>query len=96
MRKTTGNMTRYNADNIKILHDPLVFDYELAVYLARKYHRPLEFITRSIEACRLAGVDPREYFVPRYLDGDKDIPVNEDVAAISRELQRNLNQKRTL
>jgi len=80
----------YTAASIKIHPDPLSFDYELAAYLARKYSRPTGFINRSIEACRLAGVDPREYFVPRYLEGNKSIPENKDVAAVSRELQRNM------
>jgi len=84
----TGMNENYTADNIKILDDPLRFDYNLVEHLASKYPVSIEGIRRGVEACRLAGVDPTAYFVPRYLEGDKTISENHDVTDIHRELQR--------
>jgi hypothetical protein len=79
----------YSSKNIKILKDTSVFDFVLMEELATKFSRPLTWIKRSFEACRLAGVDPRDYFIPKYLEG-KNIPENLDVSAISKEIQRRL------
>jgi len=82
----------YTADNIKILNDPLRFDYQLTEHLAKKYGLSAVCIRRGVEACRLAGVDPAAYFVPRYLDGDKSIPEIQVVTDIHKELQRESQQ----
>lgn len=79
----------YSAANIKIEEDPQ-FDYLKIRELSEKYNRPEVFVKRGFEACRLARVDP-SYFIQRYLDGDRSIPVNQDVADISRELQKSEN-----
>ena len=42
------------------------FDWELAQSLADEYTRPVEWIKRSIRACREAGESP-QYFIDRYL-----------------------------
>jgi len=82
----------YDASSIKILSpdEQLLFDFNLVDFLAEKYTKPKNYIKRSVEACRLAGVDPRDYFVRRYLNLE-DIPENVDVTAISKELQRSTN-----
>ena len=82
----------YDSSNIKILNheQQLSLDFVLSEQLATKYSRPKSFIERSVEACRLAGVDPREYFEERYLKGNTSIPENKDVTAISREIQNNM------
>lgn len=78
----------YTAENIKILSDKEVcdsFTWLRAHELANEYKRPVAFIERHIEACRLAGVD-LDWFISKYLKGN-DEPRNEEVEAISRELQ---------
>lgn len=79
----------YSSKDIKIIEDTTLFDFVLMEDLASKFSRPITWIRRSFEACRLAGVDPRDYFIPKYLEG-KNIPENLDVSAISREIQRRL------
>ena len=80
----------YNASNIKILSDEesLEHDFVLIDYLANKYCKPVEWIKRSVEACRLCNVNPRDYFVPKYLE-HKPIPEIPEVTQVSRELQYN-------
>ncbi len=61
----------YEATNIVILREPdridnPNFDWELSQSLADKYTRPVEWIKRSIRACREAGESP-QYFIDRYL-----------------------------
>ena len=61
----------YEAKNIVILREPdrmqnPNFDWELAQSLADKFTRPVEWIKRSIRACREAGESP-QYFIDRYL-----------------------------
>ena len=61
----------YEAKNIAILREPdridnPMFDWELSQRLADEYTRPVEWIKRSIRACREAGVSP-QYFIDRYL-----------------------------
>lgn len=71
----------YDASCIKVL--PIdEFDAmpitNAALLLATKYGRDEGFIRRSLQACDNAGVT-RNYFVTRYLLGNKDIPKNEAV-----------------
>ncbi len=54
-----------------------MFDWELAEDLAHEFTRPVEWIKRSILACREAGVSP-QYFIDRYLI-KKPTPMNKDV-----------------
>ena len=61
----------YEANNIVILREPdrvenPMFDWELSQRLADKFTRPVEWIKRSIGACREAGESP-QYFIDRYL-----------------------------
>lgn len=78
-------MDSYTAANIRIEDTP-EHDFTLVYDLADTYNKPVEFIKHGIEACRLAEVS-ESYFIDRYLKGDKSIPLNPDVSAISRELQ---------
>jgi hypothetical protein len=79
----------YTASSIAILSDSgrisdPTFDWELAQQLAGDFCRHVEFIERSILACRQAGVSP-EYFIDRYLLR-KPIPMNEEVDQAARKL----------
>jgi hypothetical protein len=69
-----------------LLNDPR-YDWLLVERLAELYHRDVDFVRRSIQACRNAGVSPG-YFIARYLIGDKSVPLNADVDRESRLLQR--------
>lgn len=53
--------------------------------LANQYKRDEKWITRGLQACREVGVSP-DYFIRRYLDGDKSVPLREDVDAVFRQL----------
>jgi len=81
----------YDASNI-IIQEYSKNRWATAVALAEKYTRSVEWIERSLEACELASA-PYEYFVRRYLDGDKTIPLNEDVDLCSAELQKALRHQ---
>lgn len=58
----------------------------MASSLAHTYSRPLGWVTRSLEACQLAGVAPG-YFIARYLRKDNSGLFDPEVDKISRELQ---------
>ncbi len=79
----------YTASSIVILgaseciSNPM-FDWELAEDLAHEFTCPVEWIKRSILACREAGVSPK-YFIDRYLL-QKPIPINKEVDQAFREL----------
>jgi hypothetical protein len=80
---------QYDASHIKILHDAEIFEdmpWLFAETLAATYQKDLGLIQRGLEACRLAGVG-NSYFVRRYLDGDKSVPLHEGVDYQSRVLQ---------
>jgi hypothetical protein len=91
-------MPQYDASCIKILSNQEVLaemPWIRAQSLANEYNKPLDFIERGLEACELAGVTPN-YFIDRYLKGDKTIPVNESVAYQSKLLQdRDYNRGRS-
>lgn len=55
--------------------------------LQSRYQKDLGFIKRGLESCERAGVNP-DYFVSRYLDEDKTIPINLEVDKMSRLVQR--------
>jgi hypothetical protein len=79
----------YTADNIKILSNQEAVEdmpWLQIESLAKRYNKDVDFVKRGIEACLLADVSPN-YFIDRYLKGNKDIPVDESVAYQSRELQ---------
>jgi hypothetical protein len=96
--KKQSSANQYNADNIKVLQDQEVLEempWVVANSLANEYNKPLDFVQRGLEACELAGVTPN-YFIDRYLKGDKTIPVNESVAYQSKLLQdRDYNRGRS-
>lgn len=74
----------YNADCIKITTGEQ-FDWVLEGNLAAEYQKPIEFIQRGFEACRLA-LQPKDYFINRYLKGDKSVPRVKEVDEIYWEL----------
>ena len=79
----------YTASNIVIMgasermSNPM-FDWELAEELARDFTCPVDWIRRSILACREADVSP-QYFIDRYLH-KKPIEMNRDVDKAARAL----------
>lgn len=88
-------MNDYNADSIRILSDAEVvqkFEWARLGHLASQYGRDEGFIRKGIQACEHVGVDP-EYFITRYLVGDKSIPFREDVDAAFRELFLNMAKR---
>ena len=87
-------LSEYGASNIKVLsnEESLEHDFVLIDYLATKYCKPVEWVKRSVEACRLCNVDPRDYFVERYLKNNKSIPMNHEVNEVSREIQKKLSR----
>lgn len=75
----------YNAKSITVRKDAK-FDWEVVATLVSEY--PLidaDFIARGVKSCRTAGVEV-EYFVKRYLNGDKTTPVNKLVDEAHRSL----------
>ena len=80
----------YDSSNIKVLsaEEVLGFDYALITHLTSQYSKPLVCVKRGIEASRLMGMDPKDYYIPRYLEGNKDIPVNTDFTAVYQEIMK--------
>jgi len=87
-RKRQQRYNTYNSGNIKIMHPDFdeKYDWQLCPTLAEKYVKDVKFIERGVKACRMAGICP-SYFIDKYLL-KKDLPINQDVQAASRELQR--------
>lgn len=81
-------LSRYSSKNIKIIDIKFDqrFDWKLAEDIAREYVRPIEWIRRSIKACRLAGVSP-EYFIDKYIL-KLDRKMNESVDEEMRNLTK--------
>lgn len=79
----------YNASSIKILSKSEAYQrmpWLKADELAQRYGKDVDFIKRGLQACRSANVG-EEYFVKRYLEEMKDIPMDEAVDYQSRVLQ---------
>lgn len=76
----------YNAKSIRILSakDIQGFDWNRARQVADDYNKPIEFVSRGFEACRLAGLEP-EYFIQKYLEKE-DIQESEEFIEIYRDL----------
>jgi len=81
----------YDASNIHIRSDAK-FLWEVVASLADKYDKDPSWIERSLHACDLCNVD-HEYFIQRYLIGDKTVPLNSEVNQVSFELQKQMSQK---
>lgn len=78
----------YSAKDIRILRDDEIierFDWAKIGSLAAQYRRPEEWIERGFRACDEVGVS-HDYFVGRYLDGNKDIERHDGVDAAFRRL----------
>ena len=85
-------MTDYTASAIKVLSQSEAesrMTWLQANNLAAEHHKPIDFVERLLEACRLADADI-DWAIGRYLCGDKSLPRNRDVEMISRELQLKL------
>lgn len=59
--------------------------------LQSRYQKDLGFIKRGLESCERAGVS-HDYFVSRYLDEDRSVPINVEVDKMSRLVQREWSQ----
>ena len=80
-------MTEYNASSIRVLTAKEIqdnFDWNRAAQVAKDYQRPVEFINRGFEACRLAGLSP-EWFINKYLEKE-DVPDNEEFTEVYKDL----------
>lgn len=78
------NSEEYTADCIKVTTGDQ-FEWVLEGNLAADYQKPLDFIQRGLEACRLAH-QPKEYFIDRYLKADKTVERVPEVDHIYWEL----------
>ena len=73
------NQPIYDADSIKILTDEEInqkFGWVKADTLAAQYQKDKIWVANGLEACRRCGLEP-DYFIERYLIGNKAIPKNE-------------------
>ena len=80
----------YDAAAIKILAPAEVverFEWAEIDALAHQYSTPVKLIERGFAACAQVDVDP-SYFVSRYLDGDKSVPLDPAVDEAYRALPR--------
>ncbi|CDT98133.1 conserved hypothetical protein [Vibrio coralliirubri] len=79
----------YNAGSIKVLRPEEVkqFDWVLLSDLAEQYKQPTEWLQRGFEASRRLNLDPREYFVPRYVFKEPVKPYPE-FAEVFKEVMR--------
>ena len=81
--------SEYTADSIKVLKPEETserFDRVRSGNWASEYpHVPAECISRALEACRRANVDP-EYIRSRYLEGDRAVPLDEAVDEQMRDI----------
>lgn len=85
----------YNASSIHIASDEEIldrWDWAKVGHWAHQYRVPESWLSRALEACRRAGVDP-SYLEARYLRQDPGVPLDEAVDAAMREI-RDENQRR--
>lgn len=84
----------YNAKSIRILSakDIQGFDWNRARQVADDYNKPIEFVSRGFEACRLAGLSP-DWFINKYLEKEA-IPDNPEFLEIYKDLLKNIKNKR--
>ena len=71
-------MSEYNAASIRILKPAEAcekFEWLKANKLAQQYAVPLAFVERGIKASIQLNM-PLDYFIKRYLEGLRDIPMN--------------------
>jgi hypothetical protein len=79
----------YTGASIRILSPEEVsrrFDWSRAGHLAEEFKKDRKFIERGLAACRNAGLPDGQYFIDRYLRGDKTVPVNAAADLAFREL----------
>ncbi len=86
-------MSEYNASSIRILTAKEIqgFDWNRAEQIAQDYQKPIEFIKRGFEACRLAGLEP-EYFINKYLEKE-DMPDSPEFMEIYKDLLKGMRGK---
>jgi hypothetical protein len=80
----------YDASSIRILSEIErdVFNFHLIAKLKLEYpNYPAHVIEIGIEACRRASIDTN-YFVERYLKGNKEIPLNSAVESAYSEIKQ--------
>ena len=85
----------YTAANIHIAKDEEVldrWDWAKVGHWAQQYRVPESWLSRALEACRRAGVDP-SYIEARYLRQDASVPLDEAVDAAMKDI-RDEDQRR--
>jgi hypothetical protein len=78
----------YDARSIRILSDVELiesFDWAKATALSIQYGKDPKWIERGLAACQAVGVS-QNYFIQRYLVGDRSVPIHEGVDAAFREM----------
>jgi len=91
----TETVPDYTASSIKILSDSEIleaFDWAKVGHLATQYNRDSDFIERCLQACARVGVN-HSYFIGRYLEGDKTIPLHEGVNAAMVDILKEVRGK---
>ena len=88
----TETAAPYTASSIRILPAPEAiekFAWLKAEELAARTGRPVDWIKRGLQACEQSGVG-HDYFVRRYLDGDRSAPRNPDVEEAMADILKSL------
>jgi hypothetical protein len=82
----------YTASSIQILPAPEAiekFAWLKAESLAARTGKPIDWIKRGLQACEQSGVG-HDYFIRRYLDGDRSAPRNPDVEEAMADILKGL------
>lgn len=88
----TEQAPEYTASSIRILSAPDAiekFAWLKAESLAARTGKPVDWIKRGLQACEQSGVG-HDYFVRRYLDGDRSAPRNRNVEEAMADLLKGL------
>jgi hypothetical protein len=82
----------YTASSIRILPAPEAvekFAWLKAEELAARTGKPIDWIKRGLQACEQSGVG-HDYFIRRYLNGDRSAPRNRDVESAMADILKSL------
>jgi hypothetical protein len=81
---------RYDESSIRVLSETEAYGrmpWIQAKELAHKHHKHIDFVSRLLEACYLAGY-PIEDAIARYLEKDLSIPRDANLESVFRELAK--------
>ena len=84
--------SEYTAASICVLPPPEAierFAWLKAEELSARTGKPIDWIRRGLQACEQSGVG-HDYFIRRYLDGDRSAPRNPDVEEAMADILKSL------